>query len=88
MEELAELKRQLTEQRPADWDKLPDIPLYLDQAMADAADHLDPDTPDQDLPRLVLELAMRSYANGLACHRALAILARRTGHEDLLKKKK
>ena len=60
----------------------------LDEAMADAADHLDPDTPDQDLPGLVLELAMRSYANGLACHRALAILAQRTGHEDLLNKKK
>lgn len=27
MEELAELKRQLAEQRPDGWDKLPDIPL-------------------------------------------------------------
>lgn len=177
MEELTELKQQLTEQRPHGWDKLPDIPLYmdqvvsylsrqmisigdgdaltsaminnyikdglverangkkygqehlayltaitalkqvmsvremkvlttvgremrspdrqyeyfcscLDQAMMDAADHLDENTPDCDLPKLVLELAMRSYANGLACHRALAILAQRTGHEDLLKKKK
>lgn len=177
MEELAELKRQLTEQRPDGWDRLPDIPLYmdqvvsylsrqmisigdgdpltsaminnyikdglverangkkygqehlayltaisalkqvmsvremkvlttvgremraperqyeyfcsyLDQAMNDAADRLDADTSDHDLPKLVLELAMRSYANGLACHRALAILAQRTGHEDLLKKKK
>lgn len=177
MEELAELKRQLTEQRPDGWDRLPDIPLYmdqvvsylsrqmisigdgdpltsaminnyikdglverangkkygqehlayltaisalkqvmsvremkvlttvgremraperqyeyfcsyLDQAMNDAADRLDADTSDRDLPKLVLELAMRSYANGLACHRALAILAQRTGHEDLLKKKK
>ena len=61
---------------------------YLDQAMNDAADRLDADTSDRDLPKLVLELAMRSYANGLACHRALAILAQRTGHEDLLKKKK
>ena len=177
MEELAELKRQLTEQRPDGWDRLPDIPLYmdqvvsylsrqmvsmgdgdpltsaminnyikdglverangkkygqehlayltaisalkqvmsvremkvlttvgrerraperqyeyfcnyLDQAMNDAADHLDADTSDHDLPKLVLELAMRSYANGLACHRALAILAQHTGHEDMLKKKK
>ena len=31
MEELAELKRQLAEQRPDGWDKLPDIPLYMDQ---------------------------------------------------------
>ena len=143
MEELAELKQQLTDQRPSGWDKLPDIPLYmdqvvsylarqmisigdgdpltsaminnyikdglverahgkkygqehlayltaisalkqvmsvremkvlttvgreirspdrqyayfcgcLDQAMADAADHLDPDTPDADLPKLVM----------------------------------
>jgi len=177
MEELAELKRQLAEQRPDGWDKLPDIPLYmdqvvsylsrqmvsigdgdtltsaminnyikdglverangkkygqehlayltaiaalkqvmsvremkvlttvgremraperqyeyfcsyLDQAMGDAAAHLDENTADHDLPKLVLELAMRSYANGLACHRVLAILAQRTGHEDLLKRKK
>jgi len=177
MEELAELKRQLDEQRPDGWDKLPDIPLYmdqvvsylsrqmvsigdgdaltsaminnyikdgllgrangkkygqehlayltaitalkqvmsvremkvlttvgrdmgaperqyeyfckcLDQAMADAAGHIDEDTSDHDLPKLVLGLALRSYANGLACHRALAILAQRTGHEDLLHRKK
>ena len=177
MEELAELKRQLSEQRPDGWDDLPDIPLYmdqvvgylarqlvsvedgdaltsaminnyikdglverangkkygqehlayltaiaalkqvmsvremkvlttvgremrspdrqyeyfceyLDQAMADTADRLDEGTTDRDLPKLVLDLTMRSYANGLACHRALAILAQRTGHEDLLKKKK
>ena len=177
MEELAELKRQLADQRPDNWDKLPDIPLYMDQvvsylsrqmvsigdgdpltsaminnyikdglverangkkygqehlayltaisalkqvmsvremkvlttvgremrepekqydyfrkyldeAMSDTAAHLDEDTSDHDLPKLVLDLAMRSYANGLACHQALAILARRTGHEDLLKKKK
>ena len=177
MEELAELKQQLTRQRPAGWDDLPDIPLYmdqvvgylarqmvsmgegdaltsaminnyikdglverangkkygqehlayltaitalkqvmsvlemkvlttvgrelrapqrqyeyfcqyLDQAMTDTAAGIDEDTADHDLPKLVLELAMRSYASGLACHRALAILAQRTGHEDLLKKKK
>ena len=177
MEELAELKQQLTGQRPDGWDKLPDIPLYmdqvvgylsrqmvsigdsdpltsaminnyikdglverangkkygqehlayltaisalkqvmsvremkvlttvgremraperqyeyfcqyLDQAMTDAADRVDEDTGDEDLPKLVLDLALRSYAYGLACHRALAVLAQRTGHEDLLKKKK
>ncbi len=176
MEELAELKLQLTEQRPNGWDKLPDIPLYmdqvvgylarqmvstgdgdtltsaminnyikdglverasgkkygqehlayltaisalkqvmsvremkvlttvgremrspdkqyeyfcryLDQAMADAAAHIDEDTSDHDLPKLVLDLAMHSYAYGLACHRALAVLAQRTGHEELLKKR-
>ncbi len=177
MEELAELKRQLTDQRPDGWDDLPDIPLYMDQvvsylsrqmisigdgdpltsaminnyikdglverangkkygqehlayltaisalkqvmsvremkvlttvgremrspdkqyecfcnylnqAMVDAAGQIDEDTADGDLPKLVLDLAMRSYAYGLACHRALAILAQRTGHEDLLRKKK
>ena len=177
MEELAELKQQLTDQRPDGWDDLPDIPLYMDQvvsylsrqmisigdgdaltsaminnyikdglverakgkkygqehlayltaisalkqvmsvremkvfttvgremrstdkqyeyfcryldaAMADTAEHIEEDIADQDLPKLVLDLAMRGYANGLACHRALAILAQRTGHEDLLKKKK
>ena len=61
---------------------------YLDQAMSDAAHRLDENTADHDLPKLVLDLAMRSYANMLACHQALAILAQRTGHEDLLKKKK
>lgn len=61
---------------------------YLDQAMADTAQRLDEDTSDHDLPKLVLDLAMRSYANMLACHRTLAILAQHTGHEDLLKKKK
>ncbi len=61
---------------------------YLDQAMADAAQRLDENTTDHDLPKLVLDLAMHSYANMLACRQALAILARRTGHEDLLKKKK
>lgn len=177
MEELAELKQQLAQQRPDGWDDLPDIPLYMDQvvsylarqapccgegdaltpaminnyikdgllerangkkygqehlayltaisvlkqvmsvremkvlttvgremrapdrqyeyfcryldeAMADAAQRLDADTTDHDLPKLVLDLAMRSYANMLACRQALAVLARRTGHEDLLKKKK
>ena len=177
MEELAELKRQLTEQRPDGWDDLPDIPLYMDQvvsylarqlsglgvgdaltpaminnymkdgllerargkkydqehlayliaitalkqvmsvremkvlttvgremgepdkqygyfcryldeALSDTARHIDEDTADCDLPKLVLDLAMRSYANMIACHQALTVLARRTGHEDLLHKKK
>ena len=33
MEELAQLKQQLTEQRPDSWDDLPDIPLYMDQVV-------------------------------------------------------
>ena len=61
---------------------------YLDQAMADAAERVDENTTDRDLPKLALDLALRSYAYGLACHRALTILAQRTGHEDLLSKKR
>ena len=61
---------------------------YLNEAMENTAEHIDEGTSDHDLPKLVLDLTMRSYAYGLAAHRALAILAQRTGHEDLLKKKK
>ena len=177
MEELAELKRLLTEQRPDGWNALPDIPLYMDQvvsylarqlsglgegdaltpaminnymkdgllerahgkkydqehlayliaitalkqvmsvremkvlttvgremgepdkqygyfcryldeALSDTARHIDEDTSDHELPKLVLDLALRSYANMVACHQALNALARRSGHEDLLSKKK
>ena len=61
---------------------------YLDEAMRETANRLDENTTDHDLPKLVLDLAMRGYANALACHQALAILAERTGHTDLLRKKK
>lgn len=61
---------------------------YLDEAMTDVAERLDPDITDYELPRLVLNLAMHSYASGLACRQALAILAQRTNHEDMLQKKK
>ena len=61
---------------------------YLDEALSDTARHIDEDTSDRDLPKLVLDLAMRSYANMIACHQALTVLARRTEHEDLLHKKK
>ncbi len=56
----------------------------LDQALSDAAKRLDENTADHDLPKLVLSLALRSYAEGLACHRVLAIMARRAGQEELL----
>ena len=177
MDELDELKRLLTEQRPDGWDELPDIPLYMDQvvsylsrqlpglgegdaltpaminnymkdgllerangkkydqvhlayltaiaalkqvmsvremkvlttvaremggpdrqygyfcryldeALSDTARHIDEDTSDHDLPKLVLDLALRSYANMIACHQALTVLAKRSEHEDLLSKKK
>lgn len=61
---------------------------YLDEAMSAVGGVLDENTSDYDLPKTVLGLAMLSYASGLACRRTLAILAQRTGHEDLLQKKK
>lgn len=64
---------------------------YLDEALTETANRLDPETTDHDLPKLVLDLALRSYADGLACRRVLAIMAQRDGHADILageKKKK
>ena len=61
---------------------------YLDESMTAVAGQIDPETSDYDLPKLVLRLAMQSYASGLACRQALAILAQHTGHEDMLEKKK
>ena len=34
MEEIRDLKQRLQEQRPASWENLPDIPLYMDQVLA------------------------------------------------------
>ena len=34
MEELEELKRRLREERPTDWDALPDLALYMDQVLS------------------------------------------------------
>ena len=34
MQELEELKRNMEQQRPVDWDLLPDIPLYMDQVVS------------------------------------------------------
>lgn len=34
LEELEALKRQLEEERPAPWDGLPDLPLYMDQVVS------------------------------------------------------
>ena len=61
---------------------------YLDEALTATAERIDPETTDHDLPKLVLELATRSYAEGLACRRLLAIMAERDGHADLLSGKK
>ena len=57
---------------------------YLDEALTATARRLDENTTDQDLPKVVLDLALRSYADGLACRRVLAIMAQRDGYADLL----
>ena len=46
----------------------------LDQALAETARAIDPDTPREGLAGLALELALRSYADQLACQRILSIL--------------
>ncbi|NCB62554.1 MAG: DUF1836 domain-containing protein [Clostridia bacterium] len=165
MEELAELKKRLEEERPMRWDAFPDISLYMDQiiscmtrqlisyaegesltpamvnnyikdgllpradgkkyskthlgyltaicalkqvlsvketrsliaaggehrepeelyayfyqelsiALDCTAEELDPDFPEEELPRLALRLALRSYADKLACERVLSLISR------------
>lgn len=174
MEELAELKQRLEEERPMRWDAFPDISLYMDQiisymtrqlisydegegltpamvnnyikdgllpradgkkygkthlgyltaicalkqvlsvketraliaaggahrepedlyayfyqelsiALDCTAEELEPDLPEEELPRLALRLALRSYADKLACERVLNLIAKEA---PALKKKK
>ena len=133
MEELEELKNRLEQQRPAPWEALPDLNLYMDQvigymprqlirygeeewltsamvnnyikdgllpraegkrysrthlayltaicalkqALAATAGRLDPALGEEELPALALELALRSYADKLACQRVLDLIRRR-----------
>ena len=49
----------------------------LDTALTDTAQRLDPQGDVDDLPRLALSLALRSYADRLACQRVLDVLAER-----------
>lgn len=46
----------------------------LDKALSDTADALDQETERENLSRLALELALRSYADRLACQRVLSLL--------------
>ena len=46
----------------------------LDRALIDAASSLDENAQREDLARMALDLALRSYANQLACARILDIL--------------
>ena len=61
---------------------------YLDETMGETADRIDPEMDGRALSKLVLELAMQSYVSGLACRRAVAILAEQDGYEDILSGKK
>ena len=46
----------------------------LDKALSDTANALDEGTEPENLSRLALELALRSYADRLACQRILSLL--------------
>ena len=51
-----------------------------------AAEVLDPTLPEEELPRLALRLALRSYADKLACQRVLSLLAPREEKAERKKK--
>lgn len=60
----------------------------LDGALAETARGLPDEADDGDLPRLALELALRSYADRLACERVLDIMEQRAGPAESENKKK
>ena len=49
----------------------------LDTALTETADHLDENCSPEELPRLALALAMRSYADRLACQRVIDLIRAR-----------
>ena len=53
--------------------------IALDRALTDTAQAIDPEATEQDLAALALDLALRSYANQLACARILDILQPQEG---------
>lgn len=53
----------------------------LDRALRETGQALDEDTTEQDLPKLALGLALRSYADKLACERILDIICERKAPE-------
>ncbi len=46
----------------------------LDRALTDTAGHIPEELPPEDLPRLALALAVRSYADRLACQRIIDLI--------------
>ena len=57
-----------------------------DLAQDCAAEVLDPTPPEEELPGLALRLALRSYADKLACQRVLSLLAPREEKAERKKK--
>lgn len=57
----------------------------LDQALNQAAQQLDAEAGEEELPKMVLTYALQSYAHGLVCRRLLEIMAQKRGCADLLK---
>lgn len=54
----------------------------LDRALENTAGALDENAEEKDLARMALDLALRSYADQLACQRILEILRPRTGEPE------
>ena len=58
----------------------------LDQALSDTAAAIDADAGREDLARMALDLALRSYADRLACQRLLELLRERRPQPEKGKK--
>ena len=54
----------------------------LDATLTDVSQRLDADVEAGQLPQLALELALRSYANKLACQRVIDLIRRQEKEED------
>ena len=59
----------------------------LDLALNDTAQRLETDCPEEELPRLALTLALRSYADKLACERVIDLMREKTPIPDGKSKK-
>ena len=60
----------------------------LDATLADVSQRLDADVGEDQLPQLALELALRSYANKLACQRVIDLIRRQEEQDARDKGKK
>lgn len=60
----------------------------LDRALRETADSLDPELGEEELPRLAMELALRSYVDKLACQRILDLIRAKEPQDEGKAKKK